>query len=88
MAIVTKQIEVTAELAGRADRVIQKLTELSRSELRGLFDHDCVSLNGELCTAIGAIVNAGDLLEVKYDKHRRYHPRERAWEDDAFKIVL
>ena len=88
MAIVTKQIEVTAELAGRADRVIQKLTELSRSELRGLFDHDCVSLNGELCTAIGAIVRAGDVLEVKYDKHRRYHPRERAWEDDAFKIVF
>jgi 23S rRNA pseudouridine1911/1915/1917 synthase len=88
MAIVTKKAEVNEELAGRADRVIQKLTGLSRSELRGLFDHDCVSLNGELCTAIGATVSAGDVLEVKYDKHRRYHPRERAWEDDAFKIVF
>lgn len=86
--MVTKQIEVDAESAGRADRVLQKLTGLSRSELRGLFDHDCVSINGELCTAIGAPVKAGDLVEACYDIHTRYHPRERAWEDDAFKIVF
>ena len=88
MAIVTRQVEVNAELAGRADRVIQTLTGHSRSELRGLFDHDCVSLNGELCTEIGTPVSAGDVLAVKYDKHRRYHPRERQWEDDSFKIVF
>jgi 23S rRNA pseudouridine1911/1915/1917 synthase len=88
MAIVTKRIEVGADLAGRADRVVQKLTGLSRSELRGLFDHDCVSINGELCTAIGAPVKAGDVLEARYDIHTRYHPRERAWEDDAFKIIF
>jgi 23S rRNA pseudouridine1911/1915/1917 synthase len=88
MAIVTRQVEVNAELAGRADRVIQTLTGLSRSELRGLFDHDCVSLNGELCTEIGTPVSTGDVLKVKYDRHRRYHPRERQWEDKAFKIVF
>jgi 23S rRNA pseudouridine1911/1915/1917 synthase len=87
VTIAVKTIEVDAELAGRADRVVQKLTGLSRSETRGLFDHDCVSVNGERCAAIGADVACGDIVEARYDAHRRYHPRPRAWEDDAFRIV-
>src|SRR5207244_1623037 len=46
MASVTKRIEVTAELAGRVDRVVIKLTALSRSQVRGLFSHGCIFING------------------------------------------
>ena len=88
MAMVTRRIEVTAELAGRADRVVQTLTKLSRSELRGLFDHDCVSINDDTCRTIGAPVAAGDVVEATYDIHTRYHPRKRAWEDEAFTILF
>jgi 23S rRNA pseudouridine1911/1915/1917 synthase len=28
------------------------------------------------------------VVEAYYDPHRRYHPRPRAWQDDAFKIVF
>ena len=86
--MVSKRIEVDAELVGRADRVVQKLTALSRSQIRGLFDHDCVSVNGNRCASIGAEVACGDVVEARYDLHRRYHERPRAWEDDAFRIIF
>ena len=86
--MIQKSIEVNSELAGRADRVAQRLTGLSRSEIRGLFDHGCVSVNGELCDTIGADVKCGDVVEAHYDAHRRYHERARPWEDDAFQIVF
>ncbi|MGD0090242.1 MAG: pseudouridine synthase, partial [Planctomycetota bacterium] len=85
--MVLKKIEVGAELAGRADRVVQKLTGLSRSEIRGLFERDCVRVNGECCASIGAGVVCGDVVEAHYDAHRRYHPRPQPWEDDAFRII-
>jgi 23S rRNA pseudouridine1911/1915/1917 synthase len=88
LAITEKKIEVTAELEGRADRVVQKLTGLSKSQIRGLFDHDCISVNGERCSDIGAAVKPGDVVLARYDMHQRYHPRPRAWEDEAFEIVF
>jgi 23S rRNA pseudouridine1911/1915/1917 synthase len=88
MALIQKQTQVDNELAGRADRVVQRLTAMSRSEVRGLFDHGCVTINGSACDDGGALVRRDDRVEVKYDAHRRYREREKAWEDDAFKIVF
>ncbi len=86
--MIHKKIEVTGELAGRADRVVQALAGVSRSETRGLFSHDCVSVNGTRCDAIGQRVEPGDVVELRYDAHQRYHERARPWEDDAFKILF
>lgn len=83
-----KHVIVDAGMAGRADHVVQHLTEKSRSEIRGLFDHGCVTLNGERCTDIGAKVRSGDAFEINYDLHTRYHERTAAWEDEAFKIIF
>jgi len=88
MAIIEKKIEVITELAGRVDKVVLKLTELSRSQMRGLFSHGCISVNDEECSDAGAIVNAGDVVVARYDIHQRYHEKPRAWEDEAFKIVF
>ena len=88
MAMIRKQTTVSPALAGRADRVAQTLTEKSRSEIRGLFDHDCVSINGDLCGDMGALVRIGDVVEVHYDMHTRYRERAREWEDEAFQIVF
>jgi len=86
--MIVKKIEVSEELAGRVDRVVQKLTELSRSQVKGLFDHDCIFLNGRLCTDLSVIVKAKDHLQARYDMHRRYHERVRPWKDDDFKIIF
>lgn len=88
MPLTKKNADVTEELAGRADRVVQKLTGLSRSQISGLFDHDCVSVNGRRCNEYGRLVKAGDTVAVEYDAHRRYQPRPRQWEHDAFRIVF
>jgi 23S rRNA pseudouridine1911/1915/1917 synthase len=83
-----KRIEVSSELAGRIDRVVQKLTGFSRSQVRGVFDHGCVTVNAIGCSAIGAEVVCGDQVEVHYDVHQRYRERPRPWEDEAFRIVF
>jgi 23S rRNA pseudouridine1911/1915/1917 synthase len=88
VAMTRKNLVVSAELAGRIDRVVLNLTGLSRSNVQGLFDHDCVSLNGAPAADPGTVVKVGDDVEVYFDSHRRYHPRPRQWEDDAFKIIF
>ena len=87
MPIILKRLEITAGLAGRADGAVRTLTGLSRSQVRGLFDHGCVSVNGEPCDANG-VVKTGDVLEARFDTHRRYHARAPAWRDEAFEIVF
>ncbi len=81
-------MEVSAELAGRIDRVVIKLTGLSRSQVRGLFSHSCIFVNGEQCTDAGFVVESGDVVEARYDPHQRYHERPRVWEDEAFTIAF
>lgn len=93
--IVRKSARVREENAGRVDRVVQSLTELSRGDVRGLFDHHCVRVNGKPEASAGRVVKAGDRVEVDYDKDRRYKelppPRTRmfriAYEDDALIVV-
>lgn len=79
---------VTADQAGRVDLVVQKLTGRSRTQVRGLFDHDCVSLNGTVCADPGAKVSATDEVAVRYDKNRNYKERPRAYRSPIFEIVF
>lgn len=82
-----KHTRVAPEQKGRIDRVVQTLTELSRADVRGIFDHQCVKLNGKWCSDAGTMVKAGDKVEVIYDKHTRYHERP-APRTRGFKIVF
>jgi 23S rRNA pseudouridine1911/1915/1917 synthase len=92
---VKKQTKVKPDQEGRADRVVQELTELSRADVRGLFDHQCVRINGKVTSRAGDPVKAGDVVEVRYDMHRRYHerlqPRSRSfklvYEDEHLLVV-
>jgi 23S rRNA pseudouridine1911/1915/1917 synthase len=87
MAFVQQTVTVGPEQAGRVDRVVQQLTERSRAEVRGMFDHDCVRLNGAPCPEAGALVAAGDSVEVRFDPHTRYKERPRPPQDRAFRLV-
>lgn len=79
MAIIEAQQTVDAAQAGRIDRIVQQLTGRSRSDVKGLFHHRCVVLNGEECLDPGRAVVACDDIRVRHDPHRRYHapPPER-----------
>lgn len=64
-------------VAGRVDRCVQSLVGESRSFVTGLFDHDCVQVNGEFETSPGRSLQTGDRVRVRYERDRRYSPRPR-----------
>ncbi len=88
MAIVELQQVVATESSGRLDQVVRDLTGRSRSEIRGMFHHQCVRLNGEVCSEPGTQVKLGDAIVVRHDPHTRYHepPPDRA--NSAFRTVF
>lgn len=83
-----KEIEhiIKADEAGRIDKVIQNLTNLSRADIRGLFDHGCVSLDGAVCLDAGLIVREKSKVALKYDPHQRYKERSQ-FKSRFFRIV-
>jgi 23S rRNA pseudouridine1911/1915/1917 synthase len=67
----------SALIGARADRAVQQMIGRSRSFVTGLFDHDCVHINGQLEIHPGRPVRSGDLIQVRCEKGRNYSPRKR-----------
>lgn len=88
MPIQTLTAKVDSQQAGRCDLIVQRLTALSRSRVRGLFDHNCVSINGRVCTATGEPVGEGDLVAVRFDPQQGYKEKKKAWDDRTFTLVF
>ncbi len=75
-------------VGGRIDRYVQELIECSRSFVTGLFDHDCISWNGQPEPDGGRLLQAGDRVALRYEAGRRYSPRRRPREKhEGFSIV-
>ncbi len=88
MATTTKSTRVTDPPAASVGRVVAALTGLSNKKVRGMFDHGCVTVNGEPCSQAGQRVQPGDQVEVRYDPEQGYPEKKRAWEDASFSIVF
>ena len=75
---------------GRIDRCVQELVGGSRSHVTGLFDHDCVALNGQVETNPGCTLKIGDQVRVRFEENRRYSPRRRPQQQQhrGFSIVF
>jgi 23S rRNA pseudouridine1911/1915/1917 synthase len=87
MAMTTKTAQFTGQQPDRVDRVVQSLTNLSHSKMRGLFDHGCVTVNGQPCGDAGQRVKPGDRVDVSYDPQQGYREKKKEWSDRAFSIV-
>ncbi len=85
---IAKTHTVAADQAGRADLVVQAITGLPRRQIRGLFDHGCVTVNGLACGDTFRRVGQGDVIAVNHDPNRRYHEKVKPAEDKFFKIVF
>jgi 23S rRNA pseudouridine1911/1915/1917 synthase len=88
MPIETLTTKVETETSGRCDLIVQRLTSLSRSKIRGLFDNGCVHINGRPCTEIGYPVAVGDLVSVQFDPHQGYRPKKKEWDDRTFSLIF
>jgi 23S rRNA pseudouridine1911/1915/1917 synthase len=90
MAMIESQCVVTARQIGRIDRIVQELTGRSRGDVKGLFDHDCVRLNGEPCPSGGTEVADTDVVVVRHDPRMHYRPKPRQRESvsGAFRLVF
>jgi len=87
--LIRKSLKITEEESRpRLDLIVRDLCELSREQVFGLFDHNCVKLNGVVCLQPGHRVVAGDEIEVEYDPHRRYHALPKPPKDLGFGIVF
>ncbi len=84
----TVSATVDAESAGRVDLVARQLTETSRSQVRGMVDHGCVSINGMICRSIAQTVVPGDVVSICFDSHQRYKEKKKRWDDRTFQVVF
>jgi 23S rRNA pseudouridine1911/1915/1917 synthase len=86
--VIELQRDIEISPAARIDRVVQELTGRSRAGVRGLFDHDCVRLNGDVCTEPGTSLKEGDRVTVRHDPKRGYPEKPRRHDNAAFKLVF
>ena len=88
-------INITEENAGtRLDLVLSAgLEDYSRSFIQKLFEKDCISVNGKLCTSKKYKCAAGDRVEITIPQPRRLEaeaediPIEIVYEDDELLVV-
>lgn len=76
----SKSQKITADIPPelrRVDRVVQTLTDSSRRRTQGLFDNDCVQLNGAVCHEPWRWLSEGDFVEVTYVADERYAATKR-----------
>ncbi|MDA1051357.1 MAG: RluA family pseudouridine synthase [Planctomycetota bacterium] len=88
MALTTLSTTVDAENAGRVDLVVRQLSGSSRSQVRGMLDHGCVSINGQRCDKVAATVVAGDVVSIRFDPTQRYHEKRKRWDDRTFTVAF
>ncbi len=86
MAMTTLSTTIDEGNAGRVDLVVRQRLGSSRSQVRGLVDHGCVSINGAPCDTIAAPVAAGDFVSIRFDPTQRYHEKKKRRDDRTFNI--
>lgn len=90
MPWITRQaaVDAASQFAGaRIDHLVQELAGGTRSHVSGLFDFDCVSLNGQVTRETWRRLVEGDRVSVRFEEGRRYHARPRPRAHRGFAIV-
>lgn len=87
MALTTLTATVDETNIGRADKVVRQMTEASHKQVRGIFDHGCVSINDVKSEDGGTVVQPGDVISIRYDPIQRYHEKKKQWDDRTFTVA-
>ena len=86
MVMTTLSTTIDRNSAGPVDVVVRQLSESSHSQVRGMVDHGCVSINGAMCQTGATTVAAGDLVSIRFDRTQRYHEKKKRWDDRTFTV--
>ena len=88
MPKVIKEIEIPQDAPEiRADLLVQRETNLSRSIIRGMFDNNCIEIDGQLCDDIGFKITGGSKIILRYDSNTRYKEKPKAYTSRIFDLV-
>lgn len=79
--------ESSPYIGGRVDRLIQELVGGTRAHIAGVFDHDCVAINGQTTRDSWRRLLTGDHVQVRFEVGRRYHERPRPRMQHGFTVV-
>lgn len=71
MAKIVVEVVLDADVS-RVDLAVAAATGLPRAVIRGMFDHQCVAIDGALCKEPGLPGKRGAKLRIAYEKDRRY----------------
>jgi len=89
--LTTKILQITDETPEelrKADRAVQSLAGTSRRQTVGLFDRQCVRLNGQPCETPWERLSVGDTIELRYDPAQRYSPTKKPPKYVGFEILF
>lgn len=73
---------------GRIDILVARLLDFSRARVRGLMDHEGVTLNGRECLDYGAQLTAQDTVVLSYDPERKYREKPAERKTHGFSVVF
>jgi 23S rRNA pseudouridine1911/1915/1917 synthase len=88
MAMKTLSTTVAAENAGRVDAVVRQLSGSSHSQVRGMFDQGCVTINSVPCDDAATPAAVGDVVSIRFDPTQRYKEKKKRWDDRTFSIAF
>lgn len=88
MSLTTLSVTIDTTNVGRADAVVRQLSGCSHSQVRGMFDYECVSIDGETCTDGGIAVTEGNVVSLRFAPDQRYREKKKPrWDDRTFTVV-
>lgn len=86
MAMTTLSATIDEGNAGRVDRVVRQLSGSSHSQVRGMVDHGCVSINSTPCNSTATAVVVGDVVSIRFEPTQRYREKKKIWSDRTFTV--
>lgn len=89
MSMQHKTHTVTSEQSGRVDLVVKSMIDRSRSQVRGMCLNGCITVNGRKTLEPSTAVQAGDVVEVRFDPQRKYRETWlEKFQCKSFKVVF
>ena len=86
MAMTTLSTTIDGNNAGRVDVVVRLLSESSHSQVRGMLDSGCVSINSTIILSGATTVVVGDLVSICFDPTQGYREKKKCWDDRTFTV--